>query len=130
MWSCSDTEGIGMQYMNRAETPGKGIVVINGELTIENAGEIRNILLHALTGEEELRLDLNNVTHADLTGLQLICAAHISSIKLGKRFVVNVSDSDPLKKVVRDAGFLRHIGCSVDIGKTCIWTGGDFQWER
>ena len=119
-----------MQNMNQTDTPGNGIVVINGEMTIENAGEIRKLLLEALTGAEELRLDLKNVTHADLTGLQLICAAHISSIKLGKRFIVNVSDSDPLKKVVQDAGFLRHIGCSVDIGKTCIWTGGDIQWER
>ena len=38
-----------IQQMNQADAPGIKIVVISGEMTIQNAGEIRNALLEAFS---------------------------------------------------------------------------------
>ncbi len=123
-------EEIAITKTEREGRAGGETVTISGRMTIEHAGEIRSALLEAISGGDELHLDLAGVSEADLTGLQLICAAHSSSIRLNKRFAVNAGLSEPLKSIVRDAGFLRHIGCSIDISNTCVWAGGENQWQR
>jgi anti-anti-sigma regulatory factor len=110
---------------DRVNSTGTVNLVFNGEMTIRNACKIRSALIDAFSGGNNLHLDLNGVTEVDLTGLQLICAAHISSIKLDRCFSFDSSNNESLQKIVQDAGFLRHIGCSVDISKTCVWTGGE-----
>ncbi len=107
-----------------------GVVAISGRMTIEHAGEIRAALLEAFSRGDGVRLDLDGVSEVDLTGLQLICAAHISSIKRKMSFSVSTTASEPLISFVQNAGFLRHIGCSMDISQTCVWTGGENQWQR
>lgn len=101
--------------------------VIRGEMTILNTVEIRNTLLDTFSNGKNLLLDLTGVTEVDLTGLQIICAAHMSAIKAKKNFALNKCESESIMKSVHDAGFLRHIGCSVDISSTCVWTGGERQ---
>jgi len=122
--------GFSIEQMNKEAVPGTKILDINGEMTIQNAEEIKNVLQEALACNDWLQLNLEGVTEVDLTGLQLICAAHMSSIKFGKRFTVNFSVNEPIKTIVQDAGFIRHIGCSIDISNTCVWTGGENQWEK
>ena len=102
-------------------------IVINGEMTIQNAVEIRNALLDTFSEGNNLQLDMKGVTDVDLTGLQVICAAHISSIKIGKNFTLVINGNEPIMKIVHDAGFLRHTGCSLDLSNTCVWTGGEKQ---
>lgn len=117
-----------IQKKKQGNPPDSEVVVINGEITILNAVEIKSVLLDVFSGGNDLHLDMKGVTEVDLTGLQLICSAHIASIKLGRRFVVNLPvESESLIKIVHDAGFIRHLGCTMDISKTCIWTGGEIQ---
>jgi len=116
-----------MQKINQGNSPGPATIAIGGEMTILNAAEIRTNIMEVISGGNDLHLDLKGVTDVDLTGLQLICAAHISAIKLRKRLDVDFSLNEPLKKIIHDAGFLRHIGCSIDISNTCVWTGGECQ---
>jgi anti-anti-sigma regulatory factor len=119
-----------IQQMNQVDAPGTKIVVVNGEMTIQNAGEIRNVLLGAFSDGEGLCLEMGKVTEIDLAGLQLLCAAHKTSMTDKKPFSVSGIDCEAIKTVIRDAGFLRHIGCAQDINKTCIWTGGEKQWQK
>jgi len=121
---------ISIQQMITADAPETKVITINGNMTIQHADEIKKVLLEALAGNDRLQLELEGISEVDLTGLQLICAAHRSAIKLGKRFLVNFSVNEPIKTIVQDAGFIRHIGCSIDISKTCVWTGGENQWEK
>ncbi|HEX9022379.1 MAG TPA: STAS domain-containing protein [Geobacteraceae bacterium] len=119
-----------IRRMEQEGTDETGVVAISGRMTIEHAGEIRSALLEVFASSDGVRLDLERVSEVDLTGLQLICAAHISSIRLKKRFNVNTTASEPLISFVQNAGFLRHIGCCMDISQTCVWTGGENQWQR
>ena len=119
-----------IQQMNQADALGTKIVVVNGEMTIQNAGEIRNVLLEAFSQGEGVCLEMGKVTEADLAGLQLLCAAHRTSMADKKHFSVSGIDNDAIRPVIRDAGFPRHTGCAEDIDKTCVWTGGEKQWEK
>ncbi len=119
-----------IEQTGQADADGSRTVVINGDMTIENAAEIRSALLQALSGGGRLLLDMRKVTGIDLAGLQLLCAAHRSAIACNKDFRVCGTDGEAVRSVSRDAGFPRHIGCVKDIHKTCIWAGGEEQWQR
>jgi anti-anti-sigma regulatory factor len=123
-------DGFSIQQMNQADAPATRIVVVSGDMTIQNAGEIRNLLLEAFSGGEGVCLEMDKVAGVDLAGLQLLCAAHRSAMTDKKHFSVSGMDNEALKSVVRDAGFPRHSGCVRDTGKTCIWAGGEKQWEK
>jgi anti-anti-sigma regulatory factor len=122
--------GFSIQQMNQADAPGTKIVAVSGEMTIQNAEEIRNVLLEAFSDGEGVCLEMGKVTEVDLAGLQLLCAAHRTSITDKKHFSINGINNEAMKCVIRDAGFLRHTGCAEDANKTCVWTGGEKQWQK
>jgi anti-anti-sigma regulatory factor len=122
--------GFSIKLVNQPEVPGTITVVVTGEMTIQNAAEIRNSLLQAFSDGESLILEMDKVTEVDLAGLQLLCSAHRSSIADRKRFSVSGIYNEAIKSVILDAGFPRHSGCVEDIEKTCVWTGGENQWQK
>ena len=94
---------------------------LSGPITIGEAAGFREALLDALNEASVLRLDLSGVTGVDLNGLQILCAAHQSAERIGKRFEIVGERSEIFRKVSADAGFQRHIGCSRDNTHSCIW---------
>jgi hypothetical protein len=53
--------------VNQADAPGTKIVVVSGEMTIQNAGEIRKILLEAFSDGKGVLLEIGKVTEGDLS---------------------------------------------------------------
>lgn len=107
------------------EAQGKQVLRVAGRLTIGQASCFREALAGALAAAEELQVELLGVTQIDLTALQLLCAAHQSAEKAGKRFQVLSGGNETYRKVIADAGFQRHIGCARDNSRSCIWVEGD-----
>ncbi|OGU04556.1 MAG: sulfate transporter [Geobacteraceae bacterium GWC2_58_44] len=107
------------------EVPGRQILHVAGTATIGEAFLLREALMEALEAVGDLRVDLSGVTGIDITGLQLLCAAHQSAEKSGKHFEVHDNGNEVFRKVVADAGFQRHVGCACDITSSCIWVGGE-----
>lgn len=100
--------------------PSTDAIRIEGSLTVDDASDFRDFLLEALKASNDIVLDFERVTGADLTALELLCAAHKASVQKGGKFsVIGVPDS--MKAVIDSAGYPRHMGCSVDKGKTCLW---------
>lgn len=114
-----------IQQKNRADTTGIKSVVVNGEMTVQHAGEIRDVLMEGFSDGAGLCLELGNVSEIDIAGLQLLCAAHKTAMTNNKYFSVGGIDCAAIRSVIRDAGFPRHTGCAQDIDKTCIWTEGE-----
>jgi anti-anti-sigma regulatory factor len=119
-----------IEQMNQADATGIKTVVINGDMTIQNAGEIRTVLLEAFSQGEGVCLGMGKVTEVDLAGLQLLCAAHRTALRDKKHFSISGIDNEAIECLIRDAGFLRHTGCAEDVDKTCVWTGGEKQWQK
>ena len=98
---------------------------VTGSVTIAQASLFKDALLGALEAADELQVDLSGVSALDLTGLQLLCAAHQSAEQAGKRFQLTEGGNETFIKVVGEAGFRRHVGCSRDNTCSCIWVGGE-----
>jgi anti-anti-sigma regulatory factor len=112
-----------VEMMRSAET---GVLRLKGSWTIERAHELKQALVEALKGDEPVIVDLEGLAEADLSCLQLLCAAHRTSLRLGKHSALNQEQSGAFKRVVRDAGFARTLGCHGDPQTGCLWVGG---WE-
>ena len=92
-----------------------------GKLTIPRASELLAAIVQALAAEDhEVVLDLSEVTGADVSFLQILCAAHRSALRDGKTFAVT-SPSRELLQAVRTAGFERRMPCGPCAGDTCLW---------
>lgn len=100
-------------------------VQISGEMTVINACRARDALLDVFSVEDKIRIDVHDITAIDLTGLQLLCAAHRAALAGSKSLVVTGGDNARFMTVARSAGLLRHVGCKRDEKKTCIWVGGE-----
>jgi anti-anti-sigma regulatory factor len=98
-------------------------VQVHGSLTIAQAREAHAALVTAFAKADQVLLDLEGVEEIDLTGLQLVCAAHRSSCSSGKSFQVKGNDSEPIERAALRAGFLRRVGCRQD-KNLCFWRGG------
>ena len=97
---------------------------LKGALTIERAGELKEVLIDALNKEDCVVLNLEAVTQVDLSCLQLLCSAHRTSLELNKQFILEGGQPEPLQQAIRDAGFTRPAGCKKDPHKSCLWIGG------
>ncbi|GLI39777.1 STAS domain-containing protein [Geobacter hydrogenophilus] len=100
------------------------VLKVNGELTIPFAGEFSAALLDAFDAAGRVRVNLEGVSAVDITGLQLLCSAHRSAYGREKGFGVEGLTNPILDEAACLAGFRRHVGCAVDVGKSCIWIGG------
>jgi anti-anti-sigma factor len=99
-------------------------IVINGGLTIEYAAELKNALQQSLKDGERVSLDLSNVTEMDLSGLQILCSAHKTSVNLKKTLEFMQNTCEVFKETVRKSGYKRYTGCIKETEKSCLWIIG------
>ncbi len=100
-------------------------LTVAGSLTIEYAADMREALLAAFGQGDLVTVDLTKLEGIDISGLQLLCAAHRTSLAQDKRLVVQGSKHADVQKNAMLAGYYRHVGCSQDVTKTCVWVGGE-----
>jgi anti-anti-sigma regulatory factor len=116
---------ISMEQLQDPQVPGRVTLKVRGNASISEAFALREALLEALQGGGELLVDLRALEAIDLTGLQLLCAAHRSAEQAGTKFEVIDEGNEVFRRVVADAGFQRHVGCACDTTSSCIWVGGE-----
>ena len=97
-----------------------------GSWTINRAHELKQILMEALKSPGRNVLELEDLTETDLSLLQLFCSAHRASLRSGNILELHEKKSDIFKRIVRDAGFKRNLGCHKNPRISCLWTG---EWE-
>jgi anti-anti-sigma regulatory factor len=105
----------------------KHVLKLAGSWTIERAQELKHLLVTALRDNAFVTMDLQGVTEVDLSFLQLLCSAHRAFLEANKHFVLHDDKSAEFKRLVREAGFVRTLGCHSDPYKSCLWKGG---WEQ
>lgn len=92
---------------------------LGGALTVHNAPEAKAWLSAALAPGGRVQLDLSGVADADLTGLQLLCAAHRwASEREAELLVAPLPPA--LLEAARRGGFARQKGCR----DGCLWLEG------
>jgi len=108
-----------MEY-SYAVTGDTGELVLEGDVTIENAQTLHGALLDPQGAVRDLVVNLSGVRDIDVTGLQLLCSAHHAARK--KNRTVSLAHVGPVLREAMDRlGFLRHIGCGEDSSGSCLW---------
>jgi anti-anti-sigma regulatory factor len=110
-----------VEMTRSAET---NVLKLNGSWTIERANELKRALLEILNSGESIVIDIRELTDLDLSSVQLFCSAHRTSLRLGKHLAFHEQKSEAFKRMVRDAGLVRTIGCHKNLHKNCLWTEG------
>jgi len=101
------------------QTGSTGSLVLEGEMIIEHAKEMKKTFLDALESGGPLNLDLEGVSKVDMFGLQVLCAAHLSALKSGKAMSLIGKQPEALRNAAAMAGYGCTTTCSAD--KTCPW---------
>lgn len=107
----------------RVETNGEiSRVTVDRDVTIGHAAEFRDALVMAAGQAGSVVVDFSEAQSVDLTCVQLLCAAHLSCSRNGKRITLEGRNIDLLKKTACTAGFPRQCGSFLP-GKQekCLW---------
>ena len=107
----------------KLEEGGTGTLILDGDMTVQRAGELKTALVEALDKAACLVIDLGNITDADLSCLQLLCSAHRTALKSNKS--VSLAENAPqlFWDIVKKAGYSCKDPCCDD--KNCLWIGGN-----
>ena len=81
------------------------LIHLEGQVDINSAAELKNLLLIALQSGNELRLDLERASELDVTALQLLWAANREAERIEKRFSVTGRVPEAISAAVMEAGF-------------------------
>ena len=106
----------------KLEEGGTGKLILDGDMTVQRAGELKAALIEALDKATHLVIDLENITDADLSCLQLFCSAHRTSLKLNKSVSLSENAPQMFWDIVKKAGYSCNTPCCDD--KNCLWIGG------
>ena len=97
------------------------IVLLEGDLTLPQAPEIRTTFMKALVEADDVFIRFGNVRDLDLTCLQLLCSAHRSAARLKKRVRFEGDIPKKISEMADAAGYSRLKGCKLDTEKSCLW---------
>ncbi|MBN2298089.1 MAG: STAS domain-containing protein [Deltaproteobacteria bacterium] len=111
-----------VQFENRDSKEGRTLH-IEGSLTIEHSGSLKDNLLEAFASTDHLIIDLERVTAIDLSCLQVLCAAGKSFIKADKKINILSELSDIVKKSLADVSIDRS-ACGLPCNAHCLWDKG------
>ncbi len=100
----------------------EGILMMNGNLTIDRASEMKTSLLNSINSVNHLAVKLGEVTDIDLSCLQLLCSAHRTAAKLNKNLTLNINGCNKFRQAAKEAGYCHNRGCALNQGKACLWT--------
>ncbi len=93
-------------------------LVLDGDLTIQQAQTLKQELLTAIASNRNLVINLASVSSVDLSFLQLLCSAHRSLIGAGQ----TLSIAKPVPPLIRQTMALSGFsGCAGAKDKSSIW---------
>jgi anti-anti-sigma regulatory factor len=103
------------------DTQNGKIITLDGELCIQNADEFRTLLMESIGAADTITMNVASVTEIDLSCLQLLCAAHQIAMNQNKRVSLDRKWSESCAGVIKNSGYARHAGCSLDKDHGCMW---------
>ena len=97
--------------------------VLEGDLTIEHAGEVRAAFVGIPADTHEIRVSLDKVTGVDVSVLQLFCSIHRTCEAGNRLFSFEGKPSEKFLAVARRAGYVPPACCFAKETTICLWKG-------
>lgn len=99
------------------------VIRLSGRLGIENAGELKRVLVEAFESCQGLELDVSAVESAHLACVQVLCAAHRSFVNASRQMALGSSIPDGFGRSLRDMSIEASI-CDAPYTSECLWGKG------
>lgn len=89
-----------------SETEDNNIIVLSGSITLPNIGEAHATLLEVLDSDAPASIDIDGVTEADLSLVQLIESTRRAFAERGQTLRLQNGAGDAVLPILRRGGFL------------------------
>lgn len=106
-------------------TPDLSRLQASGDISIQNAQECLEALQTFQRSGNRLQLDMDGITGADVSFLQMICSLHRTCLRAGQHLSLAKELPRSFKAIVADAGFHREKACTTGGDNPCLWTWRD-----
>jgi anti-anti-sigma regulatory factor len=98
---------------------------VNGDISIQNTQECLEVLRDFQQGGNRLLLDLDGVTGADVSFLQLICSLHRTCLTAGQNLTLAGNMPEAFKTILETSGYRRPKACTRGGDNPCLWSWRD-----
>jgi ABC-type transporter Mla MlaB component len=102
-----------------------GMIILKGELSIQQASRLKEMLSDSLTGAERLRINVEQIKGIDLSCLQVLCSAHRTAICSQKSIAVAGTRSEGFRRAVEGSGYAKGRNCGSPESVSCLWKSGE-----
>ncbi len=99
----------------------EGTLFLVGDLTMAKVQETKDTLLGAIGQVDRLYLDLNKIESADVSLIQLLCAAHRECFLSKKEIFIQGEVGEILENLLESAGYVKQCGCFPSARTSCLW---------
>lgn len=96
-----------------------GVLTVEGDVTIMRANELKTALMNSLDKVNHVLLNFEKATAVDLTCLQLLYSAHMTSSRMNKCLTFE-GCSEHFKRTMADAGISNANGCIFVCENKCL----------
>lgn len=105
-----------MRY--QMESPENGSVLLSGELSIENAGELKQLFLQAIAETRKIIVSWDDDIQMDLSCLQILCAVQKTASMTGHTLIFQKTIPKGLAETLKTCGLEKLIpGPNVQIDR-------------
>jgi len=111
-----------MTFIKEKKTD-RGRLVLEGDLTLGGIRQLHEELMSSLKKVKHLDVTIDGARETDLSFLQLLCSAHRTAVKMGKSLSLAEDLPESFLQTMKNNGYSRQGGCSLDVDKSCLWTG-------
>jgi len=108
-----------------ASSPDQTQLRVSGDISIQNAQEGLEALRDFQQSGNRLLLNLDGVTGADVSFLQLICSLHRTCLKAGQNLTLTGSMPETFKTILEASGYRRSKACTIGGDNPCLWSWRD-----
>ena len=98
---------------------------VSGDISIQNAQECLEALRDLQSKGNRLVLNLEGVTGADVSFLQLICSLHRTCLTAGQNLTLKGNMPETFKTVLESSGYRRLRACTLGGANPCLWSWRD-----
>ncbi len=102
--SANDNQ-VDIKTKNKINKEKKADVLLQKELSINNAEEIKKKLMSALNKHKNINVTLKNIENLDLAGIQLLYSCSRTCRKLNKKVTFNIELPEDIETIVENSGF-------------------------
>ncbi|MFZ2958641.1 MAG: STAS domain-containing protein [Candidatus Ozemobacteraceae bacterium] len=112
-----------LEKIKNAEKPNTWFLQLEGEATLAQAIDLKNLFREGLKVADCLHIELSRLSTVDLSFLQLLCSLHLTARKAGKTVLLVGNMPQIMRDIAMQAGFPREKGCVEDSASACFWVG-------